>query len=144
MSILSTPHPNRIGRYLRAGLIAGTVAVVVNIIIYVVLMALNGSSTEAIVFGSIVIASLLPNLLAATVYFGLNHFAPRPRLILTIGVIIFVLISVLPHLGIGPAPSSALSALPEGFDIITVPLHIIFGLTAITIMPTMAKGDSQS
>jgi hypothetical protein len=32
-----------------------------------------------------------------------------------------------------------LAALPEGFELVTVPLHIVFGLTAVLIMPRLIR-----
>jgi hypothetical protein len=123
--------------YLKAGLVAGLVAAVLNVVIYSVLVVVGGHSWAGIVAGSILAASLLPNLLAAVLYFGLSRLTRQARLFLTIGVTAFVLVSILPHLGVGPAPSPALAALPEGFALVTVPLHIVFGLTAVLIMPRL-------
>ena len=124
-----------IGRYIAAGLLAGTAAFILNNIIYLIMTAIGGFSWDFLTAASIVLASLLPNLLAALAFFGLSRFTGRARLLLTVGVIVFVLVSVLPHLGIGPPPSPALETLPDGFDLVTIPLHIVFGLTAILIIP---------
>jgi hypothetical protein len=124
-----------IGRHLAAGLLAGTAAFILNNIIYLIMTAIGGFDWDLLTAASIVLASLLPNLIAALVFFGLTRFTKRARLLLTVGVIVFVLVSVLPHLGIGPPPSPALEALPDGFDLVTIPLHIVFGLTAIVIIP---------
>ena len=128
--------------FLKAGLYAGLVAAALNILIYLVITMLGGYAWALVIVISILVASLLPNLLAALAYFGLSYVTDKARLLLTVGVIVFVLISVLPHLGVGPAPSPALSMLPEGFDIITVPLHIVFGLTAIFVMPRLLTRTS--
>jgi hypothetical protein len=122
-------------KYWKAGLIAGLVAAFLNIFIYLIMITIGGHYWDLMTAGSILVASLLPNLLAALFYFVLSYLTRRARTLLTIVVIMFVVISVLPHLGIGPAPSPALSALPEGFVLLTVPLHIVFGLAAIFIMP---------
>jgi hypothetical protein len=98
-------------RHLIAGLIAGLVA------------------------ASILIASFLQNLVAAIAYYFLQKITRHARTILAWGVSAFVILSVLPHLGIGPAPSPALAALPVGFDLVTVPLHLVFGLTAVLWIP---------
>jgi hypothetical protein len=124
-----------IGRHLAAGLLAGTAALILNNIIYLIMTAIGGFDWDLLTAASIVLASLLPNLIAALAFFGLTRFTQRARLLLTVGVIAFVLVSVLPHLGIGPPPSPALEALPDGFDLVTIPLHIVFGLTAIVIIP---------
>jgi hypothetical protein len=128
-----------IQRYLKAGLIAGLAAAIVNIIIYSGLVGLGGHDWVIVVAVSILAASLLPNLLAALVYVVLSRLTQYARPLLTIAVTAFVLVSILPHLGIGPAPSPALAALPERFDLVTVPLHIVFGLTAVFIMPWLVK-----
>ena len=144
MSSLTSQKPAAIRHFLRAGLIAGFVAAIINIAIYSIMMAANGMATELIVFGSILVASFLPNLLSALLYALLMRNVPRPRVFLTSAVIIFVFISILPHLGIGPAPTSALTALPEGFDVLTVPLHIVFGMTAVTILPALVPDSTCS
>jgi hypothetical protein len=124
---------------LTAGLVAGLAAGVLNIVIYLVMIAFGGHDWSFLIVGSILIASLLPNLLAALAFFVLARLTKFARPIMTLGVVAFVLISVLPHLGIGPAPSPALAALPEGFDLLTVPLHLVFSLTAILLMPWLVK-----
>lgn len=122
-------------KYLKAGLIAGLVSAVLNNVIYFIMIAVGGYEWVPVITVSIMVASFLPNLLASVAYFILSRFTSRAWLIMTIGIAAFVLISVLPHLGIGPAPSPALAALPEGFDLVTVPLHIVFGLAAIFLLP---------
>jgi hypothetical protein len=127
--------------YLKAGIFAGLLSAILNNIIYLMMISLGGFDWELVVAVSILFASLLPNILAAIAYFFLSMLTPRARLILSIGIVVFILISVLPHLGIGPAPSPALAALPEGFNIITAPLHIVFGFSAMFIMPwLLTKG----
>ncbi len=131
-----------LGRYLRAGLIAGAAAAVLNIILYFVIIRIGGHQGDVLTVVSISVASLLPNLIAALAYFGLARITRWARPLLSLGVVVFVLVSVLPHLGIGPPPSPALDALPEGFDLVTIPLHIVFGLTAIFVMPWWVARDS--
>ncbi len=92
-----------IWRYLGAGLLAGAAAVLLNNIIYLIMTALGGFPWDLLTAGSILVASLLPNLLAALAFFALARFTGRARLFLTLGVLVFVLVSVAPHLGIGPA-----------------------------------------
>jgi ABC-type Co2+ transport system permease subunit len=128
-------------RYLLAGLIAGLVSAVLNNIIYFLLVLLGGHAWALVVAASILIASFLPNLIGAIAYFLLRKITSHARIILSLGVGAFVIVSVLPHLGIGPAPSPALAALPEGFDLVTVPLHIVFGLTAIFLMPRLVTSE---
>ena len=123
---------------LRAGFLSGLVASSINLLIYCFLILKGGHALDSTIILSIFVASLLPNLLAAFAYLGLSNLTTRALLLTRTGVVVFVLTSILPHLGIGPAPSPALSLLPEGFDLITVPLHIVFGLTAIVIMPKLA------
>ena len=125
--------------YLKAGLLAGIVAAIINNIIYAVMITVGGFAWIPLIAVSILVASFLPNLIASVAYFILSLFSKQAYLLLAVGIIIFVLISVLPHLGIGPAPSPALAALPEGFDLVTVPLHVVFGFTAILLMPWLAK-----
>ena len=128
--------------FLKAGTYAGLAAAILNILIYLTIIFIGGYEWNAIIVISILVASLLPNLLAALAYLALSYFTDKARPLLTMAVVVFVLISILPHLGIGPAPSPALSLLPEGFDIVTVPLHIVFGLTAIFVMPRLVARDA--
>ncbi len=123
--------------YVTAGLLAGLAAALLNIVIYLVVAGAGGHGLELVVVGSILVASLLPNLLAALLYFILSRLTRHARPLLTLAVAAFVVVSVLPHLGIGPAPSPALAALPAGFDLVTIPLHLVFGLTAILVMPRL-------
>lgn len=126
-------------RYLAAGLLAGLAAALLNILIYLVMISAGGHEWSPLIAGSILVASLLPNLVAAAAYFLLVRLVRPARLVLTVGITVFVLVSTLPHLGIGPAPSPALAALPEGFDLLTVPLHLVFGLTGIVFMPRLVE-----
>lgn len=132
----------KLSAYLRAGMLAGIGAALLNVVIYTIMVFASEYDMEPVVAGSIVAASLLPNLLAAVVYFFLRRFISPARLVLTAGILIFVLVSILPHLGIGPAPSPALSVLPEGFDLFTVPLHLVFGLSGIFLMPWLIERES--
>ena len=130
-----------LAKYLIAGLIAGLISAVLNNIIYLIMISVEGYDWLPVIAVSILLASFLPNIVAALLYFLLSAINRRARLILTFGIVAFVLISVLPHLGIGPAPSPALAALPEGFDLVTIPLHLVFGLTAIFLMPWLVAKD---
>ena len=130
-----------ISKYLKAGLLAGLASAILNNVIYIVMIGIGGYDWVMIVAVSILMASFLPNLLASILYFILSRVTQKARLILTIGVVTFVIVSILPHLGIGPAPSPALTALPEGFDQVTIPLHFVFGLSAIFLMPWLVAKD---
>jgi len=138
----STTQTPQFIRYLKAGLLAGIASAIVNNILYALLVVLGGHTWQPVVAVSVLVASFLPSLLASVVYFVLKRVIPTyARIILTVAVVAFVLISILPHLGIGAAPSEALSLLPAGFDIVTVPLHIVFGLAATVLMPWLAARD---
>lgn len=101
---------------LLTGLYAGFVAASLNILIYLTIIWIGGYDSEMVVFLSILVASLLPNLLAAVAYYSLLRITTKARSLFTIGVGIFLLVSILPHVGVGPPPSPALSLLPENFD----------------------------
>lgn len=136
------PHKSvNILKYLKAGLMAGLISAVLNNIIYAIMIGVGGYDWVLVIAVSVLVASLLPNILASIAFFLLSQYTQRARRILTIGIVAFVLISVLPHLGIGPAPSPALAALPEDFNLVTVPLHIIFGLSATFLMPWLVLKD---
>lgn len=137
----ATDSSPSISKYIKAGLIAGSVSAILNNLIYIIMIIVGGYDWVSIIAISILIASFLPNLVASIAYFKLSRVTHRARLNLTIGIIAFVLISVLPHLGIGPAPTPAMEALPEGFDLVTVPIHMVFGLTAISLMPWLVTRD---
>ncbi len=101
---------------LSIGLYAGFVAASLNILIYLTIIWIGGYDSEMVVFLSILVASLLPNLLAAVAYYSLLRITTKARSLFTIGVGIFLLVSILPQVGVGPPPSPALSLLPENFD----------------------------
>ena len=124
-----------LSRYLTAGLLTGLIAGVINIITYLILIGLGGFAWDLLTVASIAVASLVPSLLGALVLFGLSRFLKKPRIWFSLVVVVLVMVSVLPHLGIGPPPSPALAALPEGFDLMTIPLHFTAGLLAIFILP---------
>ena len=130
--------------YLKAGLAAGSAAALVNILIYLLLTAFGGHHWSILILGSVFVASFVPNLLAAAIYAILSRLVRPARTVLSVGIALFVLVSILPHLGIGPAPSGALAALPDGFDLLTIPLHLVFGLTALFLMPwIVARGQGE-
>lgn len=130
-----------IGRYVRAGLLASVVAAIVNVITYLIMINVGGHSWEMMVVVSVMAASLIPSLLGAAVLFGLTRFTDWAWPLYSVAIVVLILVSVLPHLGIGPAPSPALGALPEGFDLMTIPLHITAGLVAIFLIPWLATRE---
>ena len=125
----------KFGNYVRAGLLASVVAAIANVITYLIMIVVGGHSWEMMVVVSVMAASLIPSLLGATVLYGLSRFTDWAWPIYSAAIVVLILVSVLPHLGIGPAPSPALGALPEGFDLMTIPLHITAGLVAIFLIP---------
>lgn len=124
-----------LSRYVKAGLLAAGVSAIINVITYLIMINAGGYGWELMIVASVMVASLIPSLLGAAALFGLTRFTDYARSIYSLGVIALILVSVLPHLGIGPAPSPALAALPEGFDLMTIPLHVTAGLVAIFVIP---------
>ncbi|HSH03646.1 MAG TPA: hypothetical protein VLL52_14090 [Anaerolineae bacterium] len=124
-------------KYLQAGLLAASAAALLNLTIYLTMMLTTNNPIDPLTLGSILIASFLPNLIATLALFTLTRWLPIPhaRPLYTLGITLLVLSSILPHLGIGPAPSPALAALPPGFNLMTIPLHLIGGLFAIFVIP---------
>ncbi len=90
-----------IGTFARAGLLGGTVAAVLNVILYFIGNAINGAAMMvdppgappllALPFPAVIIASILPGLIAGLLYFVLKRFTGYAKTIfLVIAAIIFV------------------------------------------------------
>ncbi len=120
---------------MKAGLLASVVAAVINVITYLIMINLGGYGWEMMIVASVMVASLIPSLLGAAALFGLTRFTDWAWPVYSVAIVVLILTSVLPHLGIGPAPSPALAALPENFDLMTIPLHVTAGLVAIFVIP---------
>ena len=130
-----------LGTYVKAGLVASVVAAVINVITYLIMINLGGYNWEMMVVVSVMAASLIPSLLGAAVLFRLTRFTDWAWPVYSVAIVVLILTSVLPHLGIGPAPSPALAALPENFDLMTIPLHVTAGLVAIFLIPWLVARE---
>lgn len=99
------PTPLAIGRTLLVGLVAGIVAGIANMIFYFLTRAIfslpylvpvgDPSSTPVpLPLAAIVIASVVPALLAAIFYWALGRFTSRATTIFTVVAVLFTLLSL--------------------------------------------------
>lgn len=80
-------------KYLNSGLIAGLISAVLNNVLYIALIVAGGYDWVLVVAVSVLVASLLPNILASIAYFLLTQLTQKAWRILAIGVVVFVLFS---------------------------------------------------
>ena len=119
-----------------AGLAAGLVGVLLNNFYSYLYTALTGFALpELIHVGTITLASFFSCLFGSIAYFGLTKVTKHPRIaFMFIGGIV-TLVSLA-----GPLTATMPdgSAVPDGFAGLTIPMHLISGISAIMIIPFFA------
>lgn len=120
---------------LKAGAITGVASAVLNIIWNMVAQSL-GSVPPPDFTMAVIMASIVPLLLGSVVYFLLVKYTAKGKLIFWIVGGAFLLFSfggpMQPQLPDG-------SPTPEGFALLTIPMHAIAGLLALWGIPRFAR-----
>ena len=116
---------------LKAGAIAGFVGAGLNHVWSFIAQALGSVPPPGFAL-AVTISSVLLVVVGAVFYFLLARFVPKGALIWTVVGVIFMLAScyspTLPTLPDG-------TAAPEGFALLTIPMHLISGLIALWGIP---------
>ncbi len=120
-----------------AGLIAGGVAAVANLVYFFVYKTAAGmESTGMIEPASTIVSSLIPVVLASLGWFGLTRLIPKQA-----NLIFIVVVAALALLSLGGSFQASMpdgSPAPAGFAGLSAPMHIIASLAAILLIPRRA------
>jgi hypothetical protein len=139
MQTSANPHPTQVSfsKILTvAALLAITTLVLNNLYAYLYSSATGVSLPEVINFTSISAASVLPVFAAAVFYYLLSLYNPlRADVIYWVTVVVLALISLAGPLS-GTLPDG--SPRPEGFTLLTLPMHVITGVF-IFLLPKIAR-----
>jgi len=88
---------------------------------------------EIINIGSVTASSILGLLVGGFVYFVLHRLTKKGTFIFIIAGVVFTFLSLM-----GPINMTELSdgnSAPEGFALLTIPMHLIAGLASVIITP---------
>jgi len=85
---------------------------------------------------AVMLASFVPGIVAALIYYGLKFYTDYPRVVFYVGGIVFLLLSLL-----GPLSPTLPNGqpVPTGFVGLAMPLHVIAGMLFLVFMPTLAQ-----
>ncbi len=123
----------KIYNFLIAGLKAGIISLILNNIYYFVF---NSSSaidySEIITYGSTSGASIIITIIGAIFYFLISRFTDKSTLIFQIVGGLFAIVSCAGAFGETLQDGSPM---PVDFAYLSVPMHIITGFIAITLIP---------
>ncbi|MEI7905850.1 MAG: hypothetical protein WCI84_00685 [Bacteroidota bacterium] len=128
-------------KYLYSGIIAGSVAAVLNNLYNSMYSSLTSFAIASVINPiSISLGSVIPMIVAAVVYFGLVKITTKALLVFVIGTALFSLLSIA-----GPLASQLPdgSPTPHGFAALTIPMHIISGFCAIFIIPRVVAAEAK-
>lgn len=124
-------------KYIYVGLIAGIVTAIVNNIYSLIYTSMTTFAIYTIINPiSITLASIIPMVVAAIIYFGLNRFSTKALLIFSVGTVFFTLISLSGPLG-NQLPDG--TPIPAGFAALTIPMHVFAGVFAVICIPRFVK-----
>ena len=124
-----------IGQSLKAGLISGVIATPINVAWSFIAQSM-GSVVPSNFLVGVVMSSILPLLIGSIVYFLLVKYTAKGHMIFLVVSGIFTLVSLF-------APMQPVmpdgTATPEGFALLTMPMHFIAGGLAMWVIPKFAK-----
>lgn len=112
---------------------AGVISAVLNNIYSMIYTSVTSIDVSEIInFVSVTGASIVPTIVGTLCYFGLSRVTKKATLIYVIAGSLLAVGSCAGAFGDTLADGTAT---PEGFTALTVPMHLIAGLTAILIVP---------
>jgi hypothetical protein len=121
---------------LKGGLISGVIAVVLNGIWNVIAQSGMGIQAPLIGFTQTTLASIIPMMIGAVLFFLLVKYTAKGDLIFAIIAIVFTILSL--YGTIQPVLPDG-SPAPEGFTTLTLPMHLIAGGVAVWGIPRFSK-----
>lgn len=129
-------------RYLMGGLLAGIIAAVLNNIYHTAYTAITGvEATVVINYVTVSIASIVPLVLAALVYYFLSKETKQPTMIFIV-ITIFLTITSSGLMAISHFPDR--TPVPEGFVGLALPMHYIAGAVAAIFIPWYVSAGKRS
>lgn len=126
-------------RFITGGVVAGMLCAVLNIGYSYLYTHHTGTHFPHLVSpATIVIASVAAPLLAAFFYFVTANCTRRGRFIYAATVAVLTLLSL-----VGPlSPTLPDGApMPDGFLLLTLPMHLITGLVCLLVIPLFVRGE---
>jgi hypothetical protein len=128
---LTTRQANvQISSALLAGLIAGIASAVINNLYHALYVSATGNTFPELSLISIALVSLIPSVLGGLVYYALTRFTPRARLVFTVLGLAFAVLTIAPQF---------VQPLHPGFGWAIAPLHLIAGVSAVLLIPRLAR-----
>tara|TARA_B110000046_G_C12983945_1_gene394706 strand:- start:162 stop:587 length:426 start_codon:yes stop_codon:yes gene_type:complete len=123
-----------ISRFLLGGLIAGVAAAILNNIWLLVYPLTTGNEVPEIInIGSVTASSILGLLVGGFVYFLLHRLTKKGTFIFISAGVVFTFLSIMGPINMTELPDG--NAAPEGFTLLTIPMHLIAGLASVIITP---------
>ena len=123
-----------IGRSLLGGLIAGVAASILNNIWLLVYPLITGNEVPEIInIGSVTTSSILGLLVGGFVYFVLHRLTKKGTFIFITAGVVFTFLSLMGPINMTELPDG--NSAPEGFALLTIPMHLIAGLASVIITP---------
>ena len=120
---------------LKGGAIAGAIAALINVVWYFIAQSLGSVPPPDFLMG-VVMASIFPLLIGASLFFLLTKFTGKGTMIFLVISGVFTLLSLFgtmqPTLPDG-------TPIPDGFVLLTMPMHLIAGGVAMWGIPKFAK-----
>lgn len=137
METISQVHKPLFKNAFIAGVLAGIIIAILNNVHNLFCSNILGiSAPDVIHAGSITGASIIPALVAGIFYYALSATTQKTPLVFSIVVIVLTLLSLGGPLG-ATLPSGG--SVPNGFAILTLPMHLISGLVCILVIPRYAS-----
>jgi hypothetical protein len=130
-----TTHSVTLIGAMKAGLIAGCITAVLNLVWYYIATAMGSVPPPAFI-APIIFSSIIPVLVGAALYYVLVRFTTKGKMIWIILATVFALVSLFPTFATSLPDGSPV---PTGFTLLTLPMHLITGLVAIFIIPRFSR-----
>ena len=123
--------PNvQVSRALTGGLAAGVVSSIIGNLYHALYVSVTGNTFPELSLFSITLASLIPSVLGGFVYYALTRVTRYARTIFTVLGLTLAILSIIPQF---------LQPLYPSFGWVIAPLHLIAGLTAVVLIPRLAR-----
>ena len=132
---------NRLGRSLRAGLVAGVVSAAVNSLYFAAYRAATGIAVREPSLLSIGYSSVLPCLLAALGHLALSRLTNRAT---TLFVITTAIVTAYSFEGLFRSTLPDGTPKPTGFDGLVMPMHVVVGGAAALLIPLFTRDGRRS
>ena len=120
---------------LKGGLISGVIAAPLNVTWYFIAQS-TGSVAPRHFITNVIVSSIVPLLIGAVLYFSLVKFSKKGKMIFLVISGVFTLASL--YSTMQPTMPDG-TVTPEGFTLLTLPMHLIAGGIAMWGIPKFSK-----